>query len=102
MFLYLVGHKALRQFGEIDPLVLMIFPAIVEGVIEVEPIDQENDSTHENGKLRCRTKLNPAPLGGWGQQFGLAPNLTGMIYPQCYGRHCPLSTGGHTLVGRSG
>ena len=41
MFLYLVGHKALRQFGEIDPLVLMIFPAIVEGVIEVEPIDQK-------------------------------------------------------------
>jgi hypothetical protein len=26
-----------------------------------------------------RTKLNPAPLGGWGQQFGLMPNLTGMI-----------------------
>ena len=43
------------------------------------------------GKLRYRTKLNPAPLGGWGQQFGLSPNLTGMICGQCYGRNPSLS-----------
>ena len=75
----LVRDKALGKLVEVNPFVLAIFSAMVKRVVEVEAIDQKNDSAHENGAW-CWTKLNPAPLGGWGQQFGLAPNLTGMIY----------------------